>query len=105
MTSFYRWSTSRSKDQSNRHSRLLPRFSLRRHGSSSGPAGKGGDGDRVKLVESEGGEGGEGGEVVGERDVMSDAEIENVKVRKMRREGGWEEGGGGGRGERGREKS
>ena len=90
----HRWSTSRSRDQSNRHSRLLPRFSLRRHGSNSGSAGKRGDGDRVKLVESEGGEGGD--EVVGERDVMSEAEIENVKVRETRREGGreggrWEE--------------
>ena len=66
--------TGRSGDQSRR----LHKFSLRRHGSRSTAAGRGEGGDRVKLVESEGGE----GEVVpvGERDVMSDDEIENVKV-------------------------
>ena len=56
-----------------RTSKILHRFSLRRHGGG----GRGGEGDRVKLVEGEGGE----GEIVGQRDVMSDAEIENVKVR------------------------
>ena len=83
-------------DSSNRQSRLFHKLSLRRHGSS-GQAGRG-DGDRVKLVESEGGEGGEeeegedGGVPVGERDVMSDVEIENVKVSEEgnRKEGGWE---------------
>ena len=66
--------TGRSGDQSKR----LHKFSLRRRGSRSTAVGRGEGGDRVKLVESEGGE----VEVapVGERDVMSDDEIENVKV-------------------------
>ena len=44
---------------------------------------RGEDGDRVQLVESEGGGEEEGG-VAGVRDLMSDSEIENVKVRSKR---------------------
>ena len=44
--------------------------------------GGGGEGDRVRLVEGEGGEvWGEDEETAGQRDVMSEAEIQNVKVR------------------------
>ena len=64
-----------------RQSRILHKFSLRRHGSSNHGTRRGGDGDRVRLVESEGGEG-EDEENVTQRDVMSDAEIDRVKVRK-----------------------
>ena len=65
--------------RSNRQSRILRKFSLSRRSTARGRRG---DGDRVRLVESEGGEGGEDGGL-GERDVMSDAEIENVKVREQ----------------------
>ena len=49
-------------------------FSLRRHGSEKGR----GEDDRVRLVE-------EGEESMGERDVMTDREIDNVKVSRSRR--------------------
>ena len=70
-----------------RQSRILHKFSLRRHGSSNHGTRRGGDGDRVRLVESEGGEGeGEDDENVTQRDVMSDTEIDRVKVRERKGE-------------------
>lgn len=66
---------------------MLRRLSLLHHGGHGGGASGAGseDGDHVQLVESVSGEGeGEGG-VAGVRDLMSDSEIENVKVRRNER--------------------
>ena len=67
-----------------RTSRFMPTFSLRRHGSRGGGRV---EGDRVRLVEGEEGEvgeewgeGGGGEETAGQREVMSESEIQNVKV-------------------------
>ena len=73
--------TSGTSGGEKRTSRIMPKFSLRRHGSrGAGAMGGGGEGDRVRLVEGEGGEAwGEDEETTGQRDVMSEAEIQNVK--------------------------
>ena len=73
--------TSGTSGGEKRTSRIMPKFSLRRHGSrGAGAMGGGGEGDRVRLVEGEGGEvWGEDEENAGQRDIMSEAEIQNVK--------------------------
>lgn len=62
---------------------MLRRLSLNRHGNRGALSAAGReDGDHVNLVESES-RGGEEGGVAGERDLMSDSEIDNVKVRRI----------------------
>ena len=72
--------TSDTSMSGRRSSRIISKFSLRRHGSRGGGRS---EGDRVRLVGGE--EVGVGEEEVGQRDVMSETEIQNVKVKNERK--------------------